>query len=94
MNSLLQQDQGLRPLLFVWNGPISAERLDTWLGERGLEIPDDLVEFWRETGGGDLFESETILGPFGDKRLGDDLGKLCTGHDANGLEVVVHAYGG
>jgi len=32
-----------------------------------------LIELWRETGGGDFFESETIVGPFGDEVLGDDM---------------------
>ena len=29
----------------------------------GMQPPDDLVAFWRRFGGGDLFESETILLP-------------------------------
>ena len=35
--------------------------------------PTDILVFWKETGGGDVFESETILGPSGDPQLGDDI---------------------
>ena len=48
------------------NGSIPKERLDEWLRQRDLEVPSELAELWQETGGGNLFESETILGPFGD----------------------------
>lgn len=36
-------------------------------------MPHDLEMFYVATGGGDFFESETVLGPFADARLGDDL---------------------
>jgi hypothetical protein len=45
----------------------------------GMQPPDDLVAFWRRFGGGELFESETILLPtIGDTALlttmkGDDV---------------------
>jgi hypothetical protein len=67
MNTLLEQDSSRRPELFVWNGSLSKERIEKWLEERQLKLPEDLVELWQETGGGELFESETILGPFGDR---------------------------
>ena len=62
-----------RPDLFVWNGPIEGRQLRRWLSENALNLPEDLVAFLELTGGGDLFESETILGPYGDVELGDDL---------------------
>lgn len=70
---LMYRDADLRPNLFFWNGPIAPERLESWLVERRLEIPGDLFEFWLVTGGGDIFETETILGPFGDVSMGDDV---------------------
>src|SRR5689334_12612290 len=62
-----------RPDLFVWNGPIEGRQLRRWLSKNALNLPEDLVAFLELTGGGDLFESETILGPYGDVELGDDL---------------------
>jgi hypothetical protein len=32
-----------------------------------------LKQLWRETGGGDMLESETILGPYGKVDLTDDI---------------------
>jgi hypothetical protein len=61
----LEKDRAIRPDLFHFFGAIRAEKLDDWLRERTLTIPHDLKKFWCETGGGDLFESETILGRSG-----------------------------
>ena len=62
-----------RPLLFHWNGSILRTQLVQWLRSHNLEVPDDLVSFLAATGGGDLFETETILGPNGPSDLGDSL---------------------
>lgn len=59
----LLDDARRRPELFVWNGGIDAARLDTWLQSRHLNVPGDLRFFWIQTGGGDFFESETVLAP-------------------------------
>ncbi len=93
MNALLQQDQSCRPELFVWNGPVARERLDEWLRQRGLELPDELLQFWQNTGGGELFETETILGPFGDRQLGDDVDSVNEFHYRRGMDrryLIVH----
>lgn len=73
--SMLLRDSRARPDLFHWNGPISDARLRTWLRQQGIDrrIPGDLVELWRLTGGGDFLETETLLGPFADESLGDDV---------------------
>jgi hypothetical protein len=71
---LVIQDSHLRPDLFLWNGAIAAAELRSWLTEHGLgACPGDLVHFWEETGGGEIFETETILGPFGDPTMDDAL---------------------
>ena len=78
MTSLLLLDSRRSPGAFAWRGPIARERLRAWLRENRLMglVPDDLVALWEATGGGDYFESETILSPFGDVAMGDDvLGK-------------------
>ncbi len=71
----LLRDARVRPELFRWNGPVGPARLRAWLRQNGLEhrCPLDLVAFWEETGGGDVFESETILGPFGEPEMGDEV---------------------
>lgn len=78
-------DSKVAPQLFVWNGPIKPQDLEDWLGQRHLTLPSDLISFWRETGGGDLFESETILGPFGDREMADDIDSVDAFHHGKGL---------
>lgn len=74
-NTRILSDSRTRPDLFHWNGPIADARLRTWFLEHGFEgrIPEDLLRFWRRTGGGDIFETETLLGPFADPALEDDV---------------------
>jgi len=52
--------------------------LQAWLaGNEWLGVcPSDLLLFWQETGGGDVFETETILGPSGDPQMGEDIGSV------------------
>lgn len=93
MNELLRTDSLLRPDLFIWNGAIERKRLENWVRERHLTIPDDLVEFWSETGGGEIFETETVLGPFGDPERGEDLDSVNEHHRGRGMDqrfLVVH----
>jgi hypothetical protein len=93
MNALLQQDQSRRPELFLWNGPLARERLDEWARQRGLDLPDELLQFWQTTGGGQVFESETILGPFADPQLGDDVDSVNEIHRGRGMDsgyLIVH----
>jgi len=85
MNTLLQNDLAKRPDLFHLLGPIPSVELDAWLSERQLIVPNDLKQFWREEGGGELFESETILSPFGRGDLGDDVETLNQFHRQKGM---------
>jgi hypothetical protein len=72
--SRILRDALERPDLFHWNGPIDSTALDAWLQLHGMDrCPRDLRRFWEATGGGDLFETETILGPFGKVEWGDDV---------------------
>lgn len=57
------KDVAKRPDLFHWFGAIERFQLESWVRSFGFPIPSDLVEFWSQTGGGDLFESETIFRP-------------------------------
>ena len=70
--NLLIADAEQRPELFHWNGPVDRSIIEESLASYHL-LPGDLIDFWAETGGGDFFESETILGPSGDDRLGDSV---------------------
>jgi hypothetical protein len=57
-------DDALRePNAFCWFGAISAPELEVWAHRNCISLPKDLMDFWHITGGGDLFESETILRP-------------------------------
>lgn len=71
--SRLLLDAEARPNLFFWEGPIDPETLRILLAQKDWKVPDDLFDFWVATGGGDLFESETILGPKSSEALGDNL---------------------
>lgn len=51
------------PNAFCWFGAIPAAELEMWMQRSGILLPADLLEFWHTTGGGDVFESETILRP-------------------------------
>ena len=57
------QDAQQRPELFEWFGSIPGREIEDWLLRTQLPIPSDLVELWKITGGGDVFESETFLRP-------------------------------
>ena len=54
---------------------MDASELESWLvGNEWIgPCPDDLKTFWQENVGGDIFETETILGSLGDPQLGDDI---------------------
>ncbi len=67
------RDADLKPRLFFWEGAIDKEHLKELLGELGWSLPVDLFNLLVLTGGGEIFESETILGPFRDADLGDNL---------------------
>ena len=73
MTSRILIDAAARPDLFFWNGPISDSVLHAWLAQQKYVLPDDLFAFLAATGGGDAFETETFLGPYGHADLGDDL---------------------
>jgi hypothetical protein len=57
------KDAKRRPDLFHWFGSIQRTQIEAWAQLSSIAVPDDLLEFWSQTGGGDLFESETIFRP-------------------------------
>ena len=62
MPPTIYEDALIRPDLFHWLGVDEAD-FKTWLTALPLRAHPGLVDFWRRTGGGDLFETETLLGP-------------------------------
>jgi len=74
-SSSLTDDARVRPDLFIWNGRMDRTEFELWLASNMWigSCPRDLLTFWQETGGGDVFETETILGPLSDPQMGDDL---------------------
>ena len=57
------KDAERRPDLFGWFGAIGRGYIELWSRSSNLDAPSDLVDFWSQTGGGDLFESETMFRP-------------------------------
>ncbi len=57
------EDAKLNSRIFFPFDPIPEAELDDWLQRTGLTLPPDLIEFWRLTGGGDIFDTETVLRP-------------------------------
>ena len=62
MPSSIYDDHLARPDLFHWFG-IAEPDFDRWLRALPFRVHPSLVSFWHRTGGGDIFESETLLGP-------------------------------
>lgn len=90
--SAIEADARKRPELFQWNGPLPREELEEWSRRYG-RVPEDLRWFWSSTGGGDVFESETLLSPLGDSSMGDDVVGVTEARRAQGLPgewVVFH----
>jgi hypothetical protein len=90
-------DARVRPDLFHWNGRIDSTGLSDWLDRnRWLgQCPGDLLDFWKQTGGGEVFETETILGPLGHPEMGDDIAAVNREMRSNGMpdRFVVYHHG-
>ncbi len=85
MNSQIKEDRAKRPELFHFNGAITTAQLNDWTQQRNFVVPDDLKEFWCETGGGEMFESETVLSPLGITASGDDVDSVNAYHRNKGM---------
>jgi len=58
---ILLRDTQKTPRMFSLFGAIPLTEIQDWLRRTGVVLPSDVIEVWQETGGGDVFESETIL---------------------------------
>lgn len=81
----LKNDMLARPDLFDMDGPIDTQDLDVWALRHEGEFPPCLLHLWHEVGGGDLFETETILSPAGSVALGDDIDTVNAYHYEQGM---------
>ena len=90
----LVKDALLRPDLFHWNGGMDSATLSDWLDRNRwlTRCPADLLEFWKQTGGGDVFETETILGPSGRVQMGDELAAVNQEMRARGMPETFAVY--
>jgi hypothetical protein len=86
MKSKILQDAEKRPDLFVWTGAIPLNLLRNWAERERVAVPIDLLHFWAQTGGGEMFESETILSPYASSTT-YDLDKVNDFHRKRGLSV-------
>jgi hypothetical protein len=59
---LLQDAKGV-PGVFCPFGAIPRAELRELLRQNALVLPPDLIELWELTGGGDIFDSETVFRP-------------------------------
>lgn len=73
--SQIERDAARRPDLFVWHGPVDPGWFEDWTKHNpwALRCPAELLAFWSRTGGGDLFETEVLLGLAEDALNGEDL---------------------
>jgi hypothetical protein len=56
-------DAEAHPEHFFWFGAIDRSWVESWIKTSHFEIPEDLLDFWSRTGGGDCFDSETFFRP-------------------------------
>jgi hypothetical protein len=85
MSARFKKDATLHPELFSWRGAISEADLQCWLTSRALQVPLDLQQLWQHVGGGDFFETETILHPCDPMDSGDDVDSVNLLHRERGL---------
>jgi hypothetical protein len=86
MKLTILEDATKRPELFCWAGAIDPSVLDSWLKDRGWNVPEDLKYLWSQTGGGDFFdEGETIFAPFSDLWADDSLDQVNKAQISGGM---------
>lgn len=85
MRSTLIQDAENHQSLFHPFGAIPEADLRKWMTDTHTNLPTELFDFYVYCGGLDFLETETILGPFGNPDLADDLKSVNLFHRKNGL---------
>ncbi len=85
MPPALARCAALRPTLFWWAGAPDPDRLRAAVAALGADVPPDLLAFWSETGGGEMFESEDLLSPLGSTDLLGGVAEQTAWHRTLGL---------
>ena len=85
MINKLKDDINMRPELFFFSGCIPKEDIIQKLSFMNINVPFALIELWNEIGGGEMFETETILSPIANSDLGDDIESVNYYHYKKGL---------
>jgi hypothetical protein len=83
--SQLEIDAAAHTNVIFWRGGEGWARIHTWAERIGARVPSDLLSLWAQCGGADLFESETLLSPFGDPLKGLDVDGVTAFHRNKGL---------
>jgi hypothetical protein len=85
MRLQILEDAKERPDLFAWAGSINANELYAWRQATGVRLHPELEFLLMNTGGGDIFESETILSPLGGHPTGDNAVEANQFHRQRGM---------
>jgi hypothetical protein len=85
MTLQILKDAEVRPDLFWWRGAIPRAELSAWIAEQGIRLGAELEQLLEQTGGGDMFESETILSPMAGEETGDRAADANAFHHERGL---------
>jgi hypothetical protein len=85
MITKLKNDISTRPELFFFNGCIPEDDIIKKLRLMNINVPSALFELWKEIGGCEMFETETILSPIADNDFGDDIESVNNYHYKKGL---------
>lgn len=83
--------------MFYPFGAIPEAEVKNWLRHSELVLPPDLIELWQLTGGGDVFESETIFRPTvpsipNSCFVEDDIEGMNAGHTADGKPCGLYVF--
>lgn len=85
MRLQMLEDTRERPDLFCWAGAPGDDALAVWIDQRSLLPGPELRFLLHTTGGGDMFETETILRPFGGRETADNADEVNDLHRRQGL---------
>ena len=85
MTLQILEDARERPELFCWAGALNFEQLSGWSSRNSLVLVPELFHLLSVTGGGDMFETETILMPFSGQQTGDNAEEANAFHRQQGL---------
>ena len=76
------------PYVLFSYGAIEKQFLQRKLDTYSFQFPEELIQFWIEYGGGDLFETETILSPIpSDNEFIYDIEEINAFRYENGLDT-------